>query len=294
MDYEVPQGSVLGALLFLVYMNDVSTATSPHKTITFDDDTAIIIREKDEMALYDSATKCMSSLGVWMLQNGLLLNIKKTKCMRFSLMSRPVALSQRVTMHALGCNEILCNYPTLENVDCYRYLGLCIQSNLKSDQHIIEVKTKIRKGTAVLARLRGIFPMKVREQVYGALIDSHLNYMLAVYGGTYRTAIDPLIGLQRQAVRLINSSQTVSSTVSMFQNDRTLPLKKALQLSTCRMLYFESTNLTRPLHRYNTRQVAADNIEIPRNKKTATEPMATERFIKIYNGLPPDMKELFN
>ena len=111
----VPQGSILGPLLFLIYVNDLANVSTVLFTILFADDTNVFITGKNILNLFTTMNEELSKLSEWMNVNKLSLNVKKTKYMIFSL-KKPIN----------HYGSILLNGETIENVDNFKFLGVNI------------------------------------------------------------------------------------------------------------------------------------------------------------------------
>ena len=293
VEYGIPQGSVCGPLLFLVFINDVFTATHPHLTIAFADDTVIMLRGRDRQSTYMQASECITRLNAWMRVNGLILNTRKTKFMEFRQRSPgdlPVLL---VPSHEKTCLRSHCKCPTIERVDDYKYLGLRLQSNLKFNGHVEAVRANMRRGIAVLSRMRRLSSICLRRQVYYSLVNSHMVYMLSIYGSTYKTALDPLRRLQKRAKRIMTVSTLTTEWNQVESLARVPSLDASYVVSLCRLKFYECERITRPTHKYSTRFKSTGNLSTPKANRTLAQTSVNARFIKIYNELPVEIKELF-
>ena len=183
----VPQGSILGPLLFLIYINDLPKVSHAFSMLMYADDTTLYCNLDDstsEMLLNNELTKITD----WLSSNKLSLNVKKTKFMVFHTPQRRV------------------NYPTLklnnvERVSQFNFPGVILASSLKWDKHVAHVSLKISRVIGVLYRLKHVFPREVVLTLYNALI--------LVWGsridGNHR-----LLLLQKKAVRIITNQDYIA------------------------------------------------------------------------------------
>lgn len=118
----VPQESVFGPLLFLIYVNDVMVLEIPARIVSFADNTAILLKRKAVQKLYADATFSTTAVARWMGINGLVLNLIKTKFMLFGRNAHGMIERRGLCSHEAGCMVSACGYPHLERVDQHKYL----------------------------------------------------------------------------------------------------------------------------------------------------------------------------
>ena len=141
----VPQGSILGPLLLICFINDLPNVISESKIILYADDTAIMynapnVSEVNEVLL----NKEVASVSTWIANNKITVNTSKTKVMLFG--------SQRKTNNSIL--NVHLNNVRLEQVSVFKYIGLWFDPHLKWDTHINKVASKISQKTGVLRRIR--------------------------------------------------------------------------------------------------------------------------------------------
>ena len=151
----VPQGSILGPLLFIIYMNDLPNASRSFKCIIYADDTTLIANLNDFYAKHDSGLNNnilndeLEKISYWLLVNKLSLNKLNTK---FMLFHQP---QKRVTIPKLTINNTL-----IECVDEFNYLGLIINKHLKWNSHVNKIDNKMSQTIGVINKLKHLIPQK--------------------------------------------------------------------------------------------------------------------------------------
>ena len=177
--YGVPQGSVLGPTLFLVFINDLPYNTAPARSVLFADDTTLIFNNKDTDALISSVHNKQATIHDWFLANKLMLNDNKTESMIFSL-----------RQHTLD---------TMITTNCVKFLGVHIDSKLTWENHVQAICGKMSKNIYLLRNLASCVSQKTLLTAYFGLIHSVLIYAILVWGHSPHAA--SAFAVQRKAVR---------------------------------------------------------------------------------------------
>ena len=207
IQYGVPQGSILGPLLFVIYINDLPQISNLAKFILYADDANIIITGNTEEEINSKLHVITSLLVNWVDSNGLSLNLKKTHYMVFS--KRRVEYS-KIEVNIAGTK--------IGRVTEARFLGVIIDEKLTWSKHISAVKIKMARYMGIMYRLKRHLPLKVRLQLYHSFVQSHLNFCSLVWGFASKSLIDPLFNKQKQGVRMI-----MPGYVNYFYKDGQLP-----------------------------------------------------------------------
>ena len=193
----VPQGSVLGPLLFLLYINDLPNISGKLSFFLFADDTNIYYESNNLVELEKTVNQELKLLSQWLNLNRLALNVSKTNFVIF-----------RSTKKRLNHNVILImNRKALEQKDFVKYLGVLMDQHLAWKQQISSVSKKISRGAGILARLRGHMDLKLLLDIYYCLIYSHLSYGVQVWGSACDTYLSGLRVLQNKAIRILSGKQ---------------------------------------------------------------------------------------
>ena len=191
----VPQGSILGPLLFLVYINDLPYASSKLKFILFADDTSILFRTKNPSSIVPLLNDELILVSNWFKINKLSLNVKKTNFMIF----------QNRTQSYKDL-EINVNGSPIKQTNNIKFLGLLIDPHLSWKDHINHLCNKLSRIVGVLYRVRFQLPSKILLTLYNSLIFSAISYCNIVWGNTFSTYVNKLFILQKRTIRLITST----------------------------------------------------------------------------------------
>ena len=188
----VPQGSILGPILFLIYVNNLPQTTDILETQLFADDTIVSYSNNDLDLLKYSANNELLKILNWTVTNKLTLNASKTEIL---FVSNRADSSDNVNISLQNELKAPCN-------SC-KYLGVHLDKNMTFSVHIDEVLNKISRHTGILFKIRNNLPTKARLDYYYAFIYPYLSYNVIFWGATYQTYLNPLIVQHKRTIRTI-------------------------------------------------------------------------------------------
>ena len=212
----VPQGSIIGPLLFIIYMNDICNVSKFLYTILYADDTCVLLNGKDLNNLIQSMNTELDLLSTWLKSNKLSLNTHKTFFQLF----------HRTRMKTNNSVNIIVDKCVLNKVTSIKYLGVIIDHKLNWIKHISYVKNKISKGIGILYKARQFLEKRDLLNLYYSYIYPYLIYCIEIWGCAAKSHMNPLYLTQKKIIRIIIFSHYVSHTQPLFQDLSILPLEK--------------------------------------------------------------------
>ena len=195
----VPQGSVLGPLLFLLYINDIHVSSKKFDFFLFADDTNLLFADKYLKSLEAIVNKELENVCDWLLANRLTLNIDKFNYVLFHPYQRKIGTDINLRVYD---NEHKM-FKQLEHKTYVKYLGVLIDKNLSWKYHIDFIVLKISKTIGIISRLRHFIPTPILLNIYRSLIYPYISYGLLVWGQASKTNLNKILMLQKRALPLI-------------------------------------------------------------------------------------------
>ena len=226
MNSGVPQGSILGPLLFLLYVNDLPNVINNSKVYLFADDTTLVAIDRSLKKLSDD----FNAVAEWLAANRLTLNMKKTVQINF-------------TRKSASNETILYDGKNLSSEIYWKYLGINIDFKLGFSNHIDFVRKKLRKQCGIIAKTRHYVPSSVMFRYYESNIKSIIQYGILVYGCTSYNALPPLFELQKKIIRLISFRNNCESVSDIFVKHKILTVH---ELYIYEGLKFQLRSLSNP------------------------------------------------
>lgn len=287
----VPQGSVLGPLLFKIFINDIKNINFDGKLFMYADDICLFYRYKYTKVLQTQIEHDATILTEFSRCNKLVINPAKTKFVRFQpYRSRNY---ENMVVHIDG--------NAITESEMVNYLGIRLSHNLLWNEHITSLKSKISSGIGILYKFKNKLNSDAKMLIYKSLIHSHLTYLPIIYGCKDNSSLKSLQSAQNKALKLVFNLPLRFSTLDLFNNyaKNVLPIK-GLYKQKVIMYVFKAIreNAHGPIQftqnvlhtRRNTRQ--ALNLSSVRCRLDSTKQRIAYAGPFEYNQLPINIRDI--
>ena len=203
----VPQGSILGPLLFILYnINDIVKLSSVLNPVLFADDTSLFHAHTDFDTLIKEINEELQKITTWFHTNKLSLNKNKSNVIIFLPKGKK-------------CNtdnvKIIINGDEIKQVNFTKFLGIYIDEHLSWAQHINYLSTKIARNVGILSKLKHFLLVYIMNTLYYSLILFNLQYCTLLWANTYSSCLNKLRILQKKAIRIITQSHYLAHRSSV-------------------------------------------------------------------------------
>ena len=192
----VPQGSILGPVLFILYINDLPSCIQFSNIMMYADDTVIYLSSTTTLDIELKLNLDLVNLSQWLHHNKLVLNMKKTEFMTFGT-------RQRLAKQKCDETDISLNGQSIKHTDTFKYLGVVLDDTLSFNDHVDYVRTKVSKILGMFSRIRPSLTLEAANRLYKAMVLPVLDYCDAVWHECGQGNSDKMERLQRRAARII-------------------------------------------------------------------------------------------
>ena len=292
LPHGVPQGSVLGPILFLIYINDLHHCIKYCTTYHFADDTNLLNISNDYQTLRKKVNYDLFNLHKWLTANKISLNEGKTELIFFRK-SGPVPLI-KIKLHG----------KSLIPSNSVKYLGIYLDEFLSGEAHCQQLVKKLNRGNGMLAKARHYVPQSDLKNIYHAIFASHLMYGAQVWTPKLLSVSEKMFRLQKGAMRIMTFSEFKSHSEPLFKQLRIPKFQDSILLNNCTFVYdflqgnlpdsFQNTfTRTDDLHATNTRQASSGMLTTPHfNTTTFGLKSIYSKCIKSWNTISFEINQI--
>lgn len=288
----VPQGSILGPLLFLLYINDLPLCSDKLHFILFADDTNILYSHKDPKCLEIELNKELIKISNWFKLNKLSLNIKKTNYMFFK--------NKHNNKPSINLKIIIDNNE-LTKVHNTKFLGVLIDDDLSWKSHTIHVSKIVAKYNGIIRKVRPFIPQESLVTLYNTLVLPYLTYCAIIWTDKNNSNLDSLFLVQKRLIRTCTNSLWLAHTDPLFKILNTLKIHDIYILQLASFMYQYHHDMLPPdllddnffisnasIHNYNTRHTSDFHVK-PTSTLLARNTIKTQGAL-LWNSLHSPIK----
>ena len=282
----VPQGSILGPLFFLLYINNLPNICHLDVRL-FADDACLLYSSDNGIDVERKMNEELGKISTWLRVNKLTINYSKSNFMVFT--------RKKSDSICIKIDDV-----ALKQVNEVKYLGVVLNESLNWKGHINDLRKKIVRGSYILAKLRHYVCLPTLKMVYFSLIHPHLSYCCTSWGGAAPSILLPLVRLQKKIMRLITFSSYDSHSPPLFHRLKILPLDYLYKYNLALTFHkINNNNISvgnhnlvpiNNIHHYNTRLSTSNNFYQPYNRIRIGQSTYSSQGIKFWRCLPNELK----
>jgi ribonucleases P/MRP protein subunit RPP40 len=296
--YGVPTGSVFGPVGYIVHVNSMHNVIKSSRTYMYADDTCLMYCDRDPLNIQKAMQEDLDNIVMWAHDNGIIININKTKCMLISSpYSHQKQASIAITGHTYDClhsnGRVSCRCEQLEHVQSYKYLGLIIDNKFSWKLHVEQICKKLRTVLGKMYHLKYQTNRGILHMIYHALADSTIGYGLGSYGLTFPVHINKIKNIQVRLIKILASNKDKNACnkeyEKLFKICKIIPIDKKVKMTILLEEFDRSEHKKEREYNYPTRQSKIKKYVVPRSKNYFGE--RSRRWIvpTTLNELPKDL-----
>jgi hypothetical protein len=286
----IPQGSILGPLLFILYINDLPNYVSSVKVSMYADDTAIFYTSSDVNDIVNKINGDLVNVDNWLSKNKLSLNVDKTN---FMPIGTPQQLA-RLSDHEFNINI---KGTRLQRVNHCKHLGVIVDENLLWSNHVDHVRKKVLTGLYFLRKSKYVVPTHVQTMLYKTIVAPHFDYCNVVWGRYNNFLNNKLQVLQNRAAKIITGTNRYGSSTQALNDLNWKNLEDKLSFNEAVIMFkivnnlapsYLSKRFTKKESRYNTRN--NDGLYMDKPNTEYKKRSLSYRGAKLWNSIDRNVK----
>lgn len=285
IEYGVPQGTVLGPLLFNIYLNDLFYVGVGGEVVSFADDTAIFYKHTSWNGLKTLVEEDFLHIATFFNNRKLTINWKKTFFVPFTSYSKNLPLFSSIN---IKCESF--DY-TISMTKHIKYLGVMVDCHLNWNKHLNALSNKLRCLISKFKYFKQIFDLAQLRVLYCSLVQSHLVYGIVAWGGATNVHLKQLEITQKWILKIIFNKTYMFPSDQLYEESGMFDIRQLFFKHLAIRQYKEKDNLVFAEHEHFTRQ-GHNQVVVPRACKTVGQRCHSYLAPRVYNAIPEEIKQV--
>ena len=260
VELGVPQGSVLGPLLFLIYINDLHKSIKYSTPRLFADDTNLLLKNHSLKKLQKQINFDLRQLYNWLVANKISLNSDKTELIIFHHPNKKIDYNLKIKLN--GKKLSLSKY--------VKYLGILLDPHLNWGAHIDVLSGKLNRAAGMLAKIRHYVTNEGVRNIYFSIFSSLMTYASQIWAQFSNKHVTRIQKIQNRALRIINFSEFDAPSTPLYFKSDILKLSDHVRLQNFLHVHRDLKENSLPLTLRNTYKLISDVTEYPNTRITST------------------------